>query len=66
MSPEAQAAVTVYQNLQHSLEYLIKQCGSGKELIERGFKRDVKLAAKLNVSNCLPTLVDRAYTNLAR
>ncbi|MGV2827765.1 2-phosphosulfolactate phosphatase [Myxosarcina sp. GI1(2024)] len=65
MSPEAQAAAKVYQNFQHSLKYLIKQCGSGKELIELGFEEDVRLATELNVSNCVPTLVNRAYINLA-
>ena len=66
LSPEAQAAATAYRNFQHSLECLIKQCGSGKELIERGFEQDVELAAELNVSDCVPTLVDRAYINPAR
>lgn len=42
LSPEAQAAATAYRNFQHSLECLIKQCGSGKELIERGFEQSVR------------------------
>ena len=63
LSPEAQLAVIAYQNVYKSLRHLIKQCGSGKELMERGFERDVDLAASLNVSDCVPTLVEGAYKN---
>lgn len=66
LSPEAQLAVVAYQGVHQTLENLIKQCGSGKELIERGFEQDVDLAAKLNVSDCVPTLVDGAYVNHRR
>jgi len=44
-----------------NLENLLLQCGSGKELIERGYKQDVLLAAELNVSTCAPILKDGAY-----
>lgn len=66
LSPEAQSAVAVYRGIQQDLEHIIKQCSSGKELIERGFEQDVELAAELNVSDCVPTLVDGAYINHAR
>lgn len=66
LSPEAQTAAIAYRNFQDSLEDLIKQCGSGKELVERGFEQDVELAAELNVSDCVPTLIDKAYINLTR
>jgi 2-phosphosulfolactate phosphatase len=60
-SPEAQLAVAAYQGVRQSLENLIKQCGSGQELIERGFEQDVDLALEIEVSDCVPTLVNRAY-----
>ena len=41
-------------------DYLI-QCSSGKELIERGFKKDVILASQLDVSECAPVLIQDAY-----
>jgi 2-phosphosulfolactate phosphatase len=66
LSPEAQSAVAAYQGVRQSLESLIKQCGSGRELIERGFKQDIDLALKINVSDCVPTLLDGAYVNDAR
>jgi 2-phosphosulfolactate phosphatase len=66
LSPEAQSAVAAYQGVRQSLERLIKQCGSGRELIERGFTQDVDLALKINVSDCVPTLLDGAYANDAR
>ncbi|MDJ0593102.1 MAG: 2-phosphosulfolactate phosphatase [Pleurocapsa sp. MO_226.B13] len=61
LSPEAQLAMAAYQGVRKHLSHLVKQCGSGKELITRGFAQDVDLAAELNVSNCVPTLIDGAY-----
>ncbi len=66
LSPEAQLASKAYQGLRQSLEPLIKQCGSGQELIERGFEQDVDLASEINVSDCVPTLVNGAYADHAR
>lgn len=61
LSPEAQLAVAAYRGVRRSIATLIRQCGSGRELIERGFGQDVGLAADLNVSRGVPTLVDGAY-----
>jgi 2-phosphosulfolactate phosphatase len=63
LSPDAQIALTAYCYAQPNLKDLLKQCGSGIELIEKGFEKDVDLAAELNVSDCVPTLIDRAYTH---
>jgi 2-phosphosulfolactate phosphatase len=60
-SSEAHAAKSIFEHLEQHLEDLLLQCGSGKELIERGYKRDVSLAAELNVSGCVPVLQDGAY-----
>jgi 2-phosphosulfolactate phosphatase len=60
-SPEAHAARSVFLAVEENLENLLLQCSSGKELIERGYKEDVLLAAELNVSDCVPTLTDGAY-----
>jgi 2-phosphosulfolactate phosphatase len=60
-SPEARAAIAVYQSTRPSLFRDLKECGSGKELIERGFERDVVLASELDVSSCVPVLVNGAY-----
>lgn len=65
LSPEAQSAVAAYQGVRQSLEHLMMQCGSGKELIERGFLSDVNLASQVNVSDCVPTLANGAYVNYA-
>jgi 2-phosphosulfolactate phosphatase len=66
LSPEAQLAVEAYRGVRQSLKHLIKQCGSGQELIGRGFEQDVDLASEMNVSDCVPTLVNGAYANHAR
>jgi 2-phosphosulfolactate phosphatase len=60
-SPEAMAAVGAYRALADTLQSAIQQCGSGRELIGRGFARDVELAVEMNVSDCVPVLIDGAY-----
>jgi 2-phosphosulfolactate phosphatase len=63
LSPEARAALSAYYNVKSDLGNVLKRCGSGRELIERGFEHDVEIASELDVSECAPTLVDNAYIN---
>jgi 2-phosphosulfolactate phosphatase len=63
LAPEAGAALSAYLNVKPDLKQMLKQCGSGRELIERGFEQDVEIASELDVSGCAPTLVDNAYLN---
>ena len=39
LSPEAQAASLAYRGVKPNLGCLLKQCGSGRELIELGFEQ---------------------------
>ena len=41
LSPEARMAVAVYQHAEEHLLKMFEQCGSGKELRERGFEADI-------------------------
>jgi len=61
LSPEANAARSAFLAAERNLENQLLQCGSGKELIGRGYREDVFLAAELNVSGCVPILTDGAY-----
>ena len=60
-SPEARTAKFAFLAAEKDLETQLLQCGSGKELIERGYREDVLLAAELNISDCVPTLQNGAY-----
>lgn len=60
-SPEAETAVAGFRNAQADLHDTLRRCGSGKELIGRGFAADVQLAGQLNVSDAAPLLLDGAY-----
>ncbi|MBM0740552.1 2-phosphosulfolactate phosphatase [Phormidium sp. CLA17] len=62
-SPEAEAAIALFHQAKDYIKTRIKQCSSGKELIARGFVNDVALASDLNVSDCIPQLMDGAYIN---
>ncbi len=60
-SPEADAALAVFEKFSSQIESALLWCSSGKELIERGFKQDVVLAGECNVSGTVPLLVNEAF-----
>jgi 2-phosphosulfolactate phosphatase len=60
-STEAQAAVDAFLGAREMLHDRIRSCMSGRELIDRGFETDVRLATELDVSRCAPRLVTDAY-----
>ena len=60
-SPEATAAEAAFRAVEPKLGDALSQCGSGKELIAQGFANDVILASELNVSECVPVLIDGVY-----
>lgn len=66
LSPEALSAMTAFQGTQTGLSDLLAQSSSGKELIERGFAEDVRLAAQLNASTTTPILRSGAYERSER
>jgi 2-phosphosulfolactate phosphatase len=60
-SPEAETALAAFRAAGGSLLDTLRRCGSGQELIGRGFTKDVHLAGQLNVSDAAPLLTDGAY-----
>lgn len=60
-SPEAQIAEAVWHAVSGRLEQQLNACASGLELIHRGYRDDVRLAAQLNCSTCVPVFVDGCY-----
>lgn len=61
LSPEATAAVAVFDRMRTSLHENLMSCASGCELSEMGFADDIRIASELNVSATVPQLVDGAY-----
>lgn len=60
-SPEALAAESAFELSSSQLSNRLHDCSSGRELIERGFATDVELAAQLNISSCVPVLMNQAF-----
>jgi 2-phosphosulfolactate phosphatase len=60
-SPEALAAEAVFLAARDHLHDKLTACASGRELVERGYADDVRLASQLNSSSCVPRLVDGAF-----
>jgi 2-phosphosulfolactate phosphatase len=61
LSPESMSALTIYRHVKQDLRTEIKTCSSGKELVQRGFEKDITLACDLNCSNHVPLFVDGRY-----
>jgi len=60
-SPEADLAAATFERFRGDLRGALRKSGSGKELAERGFVRDIDLAADYNVSKNVPRLRSRAF-----
>jgi 2-phosphosulfolactate phosphatase len=57
-SPEAQAAQATFQAFAPDLETILRTCGSGVELIDKGLADDLAYAARLDTVAIAPVLVD--------
>ena len=62
LSPEARQARAAYELAAGDLEAVVRECASGRELLERGFGPDLPLAAALDADAVAPVLRDAAYT----
>jgi 2-phosphosulfolactate phosphatase len=65
-SPEAGAALAVFEQCHADVPGVLTRCASGKELIERGFATDVALAGQVDVSQSTPLIQDACYIDYAR
>ena len=61
LSPESKAAFSVFQNSKTTISEEVRNCSSGKELVERGFEKDLYLACDLNASDNVPLLTQGSY-----
>ncbi len=64
LSPEAEAAVAVFNKSRDNIIQLLKQCSSGKELIGMGFENDIDTIAELDCDDCAPMLKNGAYVKV--
>jgi len=61
-SPEADAAVAVFEAVKHRLLETLVGCSSGRELAEKGHPRNVQVAAGLDASRCVAPLQEGGFT----
>lgn len=64
-SPEADLAVAAFERFRDDLTGTLCRCGSGKELMERGFQGDIELACEFGVSSAAPMLAGGRFVNAA-
>ena len=63
-SADAGAARGSFRAAGAALARMLRECRSGRELIERGWEEDVRLAAEQDVSAAVPVLREGAYRRL--
>lgn len=61
LSPEAEIAVAAFARVRRSLRETLLRCGSGRELVQKGFALDVELAAEYAVSPVAPMLANERF-----
>jgi 2-phosphosulfolactate phosphatase len=62
-SPEAVLAEKSFLSIKGELQEYIEECASGIELVNKGFKGDVIMAAELDLSNAVPILEEDRFVN---
>ena len=60
-SPEAAAAVAVFDSVKDEIREFLMQTVSGKELRSSGYDEDVALASEYNVTSTVPVMTERAF-----
>jgi 2-phosphosulfolactate phosphatase len=60
-SPEAELAVAVFERFRHDLSDAIACSASGRELVARGFIRDIEMAAEYACSSAVPILQEDRF-----
>jgi len=65
-SPEADAAIAAFEQLAGTITAVVAGASSGRELIDRGFPRDVELATSLDVSSHVPVFDGIAFVGSLR
>ncbi len=65
-SVEAQLCMGAFQYAKPNLNELIWDCGSGRELRERGFSKDVTHSTSLNVLQVVPILQNGRFVNFVK
>jgi 2-phosphosulfolactate phosphatase len=61
-SPEADAAVALFERYRETLVATLDRCGSGRELDGRGHRKDKLIAGALDVSSCVPRFDGVAFS----
>ncbi|MEW1952627.1 2-phosphosulfolactate phosphatase [Terrabacter sp. NPDC080008] len=62
LSPEAEAAGAAWSAVEVRVAESLRECASGRELVEQGWVSDVEIAAEVDGSDVVPLLTDGAFT----
>ncbi|MGV3489165.1 MAG: 2-phosphosulfolactate phosphatase [Tuberibacillus sp.] len=65
-SPEAEVCMNAFLHSKDNWNHLIWECGSGRELREKGFEEDVRHCSRLNVYDTVPLLKSNHFVDAVR
>jgi 2-phosphosulfolactate phosphatase len=65
LSPEAELARASYEAVRGREVSALLSCASGRELVDRGYRSDVEIAAEVNLGSGVP-LLDGLWFTAAR
>jgi 2-phosphosulfolactate phosphatase len=60
-SPEARVCISAYEQSAADLNELIWECGSGRELREKGYGADVEFCSQVDKFQAVPQLIDNKF-----
>jgi 2-phosphosulfolactate phosphatase len=64
-SPEAELAVSAFERFRGDLRGALSACGSGRELLEKGYGPDLELASEYDVGLAVPVLAGDRFVDHA-
>ncbi len=63
-SPECRSAAAAFRAVEADIAAALADCASGRELLERGYAGDVAIAAEVDASSVVPTLVEDCFRSM--
>ena len=63
LSPEAEVCAAAWKGSKDRIRELLGECGSGRELREKGLEADVEFAAQLDLYRVAPKLIQGAFVD---
>lgn len=65
-SPEAEVCIGAFLHSKDRIKELLWECGSGRELRQKGFEEDVLYCSQINYYNTVPVLLEECFVDVSK